>query len=197
MLYELAHFIQNKLRPVWSLVEVANSLLFQLRYASLLKRIPELISSYPGVVRVTKDDVSSLAGFFASQPKEAFDYFTPHSFDAAELAKLVGNHSRLMFAVKDEDGITGYFFLRCFFIGKCYLGKMVDSGHQGQGIGQMICCCAIDIASALKMKMYESISKENIASLYATQKVLETRVVKELENGVLYIEDIRRKPICG
>ena len=130
MLYELAHFIQNKLRPVWSLVEVANSLLFQLRYASLLKRIPELISSYPGVVRVTKDDVASLAGFFASQPKEAFDYFTPHSFDAAELAKLVGNHSRLMFAVKDEDGL----FLPALFFHRQMLPRQ-NGGQRAPGAG--------------------------------------------------------------
>ena len=37
------------------------------------------------------------------------------------------------------------------------------------------------------------ISKDNLASLYSTQKVLETKVIEEMANGYLYIEDIRKK----
>ena len=51
----------------------------------------------------------------------------------------------------------------------------------------------MDIAKALGLRMFETISKENIASLRSTEKVLNTRIVEEMENGYLYIEDLGRK----
>ena len=197
MLYELAHFLQNSLKPVWALAESVNAWLFQIRYNKRLRQIPAIISAYPGVERVGQGDVAALTAFFASQPAWVYIDFRPHGFDAASVAKLVKNRSKLMFVVREQGQIIGYFFLRSFFIGKTYLGKMVDAQRQSEGIGQMMCSCAMDIASALGLRMFESISKDNIASITASQKVLETRVIKELGNGYLFLEDIRKKPVCG
>lgn len=193
MLYELAHYIQKHIKPLWAVAEGVNACLFKLRYGGRLQRLPDVISVYPDVSWVKKEDAGDLAAFFSNQPEEAFDFFKPHKFDETSIARLAKNPSMLMFVVKDAGVVVGYFFLRCFFIGKSYLGKMVDVNHQGKGIGQKMCCCAMDIASSLGVKMFESISKDNPASLLSTQKVLETRVIKELDNGYLYIEDIRKK----
>ena len=193
MLYELAHFLQNKVKPIWSLVEAVNAGLFRFRYGLRVRQLSDVVSAYPGVVRATVDDIPDLASFFSNQPEEAFEYFKPHGFDEESLSRLVKNPSMLMFVVKAGGTIVGYFFLRCFFLGKGYLGKMVDSHFQGQGIGQKMCCCAMDIATSLGIRMFETISKDNLASLLSTQKVLETEVVEEMENGYLYIEDIRKK----
>lgn len=193
MLYVLAHFIQKHIKPLWAVAEGVNACLFKLRYGGRLQRLPDVISAYPDVSWVKKEDAGDLAAFFSDQPEEAFEYFKPHKFDEKTLARLAKNPSMLMYVVKDADEIVGYFFLRCFFMGKSYLGKMVDVNHQGKGIGQIMCCCAMDIASSLGVKMFESISKDNPASLLSTQKVLETRVIKELDNGYLYIQDLRKK----
>ena len=193
MLYELAHFLQNKVKPIWALVEAVNAGLFRLRYGRQIRQLPDVVSAYPGVVRATVNDIPDLASFFSNQPEEAFEYFKPHGFDEESLSRLVKNPSMLMYVVKDGGTIVGYFFLRCFFIGKSYLGKIVDSHRQGQGIGQKMCCCAMDISSSLGIRMFETISKDNLASLYSTQKVLETKVIEEMANGYLYIEDIRKK----
>lgn len=40
--------------------------------------------------------------------------------------------------------------------------------------------------------MFETVSKDNLPSLYSDQRVLETRVLKEFDNGDLYIEDLRK-----
>lgn len=193
MLYQLAHYLQNKVKPIWALVEAINAGLFRLRYGRRVRQLPDVVSAYPGVARATLDDIPDLASFFSKQPEEAFEYFKPHGFDEKSLTKLVKHPSMLMYVVKDEGTIVGYFFLRCFFIGKSYLGKMVDFHRQGQGIGQKMCCCAMDIASSLGIRMFETISKDNLASLYSTQKVLETKIIEEMANGYLYIEDIRKK----
>ena len=51
----------------------------------------------------------------------------------------------------------------------------------------------MDIASALGLRMFETISKYNLASLYSTQNVLEARIIKEMSNNYIYIEDVRKK----
>ena len=66
---------------------------------------------------------------------------------------------------------------------------MVDHQHQGKGVGKMMCLSAMEIAGMLGMHMYETISKDNLSSLYSTQKVLDTKLIKELENNYIYIED--------
>lgn len=197
MIYEFAHFLQKNLKPIWALVEGVNNGLFQLRYGARVKRLSDVIAAYPGVVRVTPEDAPALAEFFSGQPESQFEYFRPHYFDKESLESLSKNPCRLMYMFKDGDAIVGYFFLRCYFFGKNFLGKMVDVHRQGEGIGQKMCCCAMDISSSLRMRMFESIAKGNPASLSCTQNVLETRIVKELENDVLYIEDVRKKQKCG
>ena len=120
-------------------------------------------------------------------------YFKPHGFDSKSLQKLQKNKAFLGYIVKNGNTPVGYFFLRSFFFGKSYLGKMVDHDYQGKGIGKTMCLCAMDIASALGLRMFETISKDNLSSLFSTQNVLETRIVEEMPDNYLMIEDLRRK----
>ena len=62
-----------------------------------------------------------------------------------------------------------------------------------ENFGTQMCLCAMDIAQALGLRMFETISKDNIASLRSTEKVLNIRIVEELENDYLYIEDLGKK----
>ena len=64
-------------------------------------------------------------------------------------------------------------------MGKAYLGKMVDADYRGKGLGKDMCLAAMDLASMLKLRMYETISKDNLSSLYSTQKVLDVKIIKE------------------
>ena len=194
MLYKLTHFIQDKLPFLWELVEWGNSALFQLRYGRDSEKIAGILQRFPGFSEAESNDIPELVRFFEAQPEDAFRFFRPHGFDEKTLRKLQKRKSFLMFCVRNtEGGIVGYFFLRSFFIGKTFLGKMVDANSQGKGIGTQMCLCSMDIATALGLRMFETISKENIASLRSTEKVLNTRIVKEMENGYLYIEDLGRK----
>ncbi|MBQ5984331.1 MAG: GNAT family N-acetyltransferase [Bacteroidales bacterium] len=194
MLYKIAHFLQFHVRPIWQVVEWGNGVLFKIRYDRKLEKSERIVlSEYPKVRRVQEADIDALESFFAKQPTEAFEFFRPHSFDKRSLERLSQNPSFLMYVYLREREIVGYFFLRSFFIGKSYLGKMVDIGNQGHGIGQQMCLCAMDLASSLGLRMYETISKENLASLYSSQKVLEVNVLEEMSNGYLYIEDIRKR----
>lgn len=192
MLYQLSHFLINKFPFAWSVVEWCNEKLFLLLYGRRLQHLYRCLNKYQTNYQVreaTLDDVQAMVNFFDNQPQESFTFFQPHGFDENSIIRLIKNKSHLAFMVFDEKGIVGYFFLRCFFIGKCFLGKMVDYEHQGKGIGQMMCLKAMDIATLLKMRMFETISKDNLSSLYSTQKVLDTKIIKEMDNNYIYIED--------
>lgn len=193
MIYELAHTLQKHFPFLWKCIEAVNGRCFKLLFGKKLKRIPQTVSDYPGISMVSLEDVSDLAFFFSKQPEASFKYFRPHGFDEVSLRKLISNPSFLMYIIRGKDAIIGYFFLRCFFTGKAFLGKMVDSEQQGRGIGKMMCSCAMDIATALGLRMFESISKDNLASLYSSQSVLNVRVIKEMDNDYLYLEDLGKK----
>lgn len=195
-MYRLAHFLRDHLPLIWDFVDWLNGVLFTWRYGRKMKALPEMLDAVAGeykIVEFTSFQTTDLEKFFATQPEDCFKYFKPHGFDAKSLRKLQRNKAFLAYIVKDGDSLVGYFFLRSFFLGKAYLGKMVDHDHQGKGIGKMMCLCAMDIASALGLRMFETISKDNLSSLYSTQNVLETRIVEEMPVNYLMIEDLRRK----
>lgn len=191
MVYELTHYLQEKVPIVWDVIEWGNSVLFHIRYRKQLSQVREILRRYTGFSEAENAQIPELVRYFDSQPEDSFRFFKPHLFDEKTLLKLQRRKSFLMYCVRDsENRIVGYFFLRCFFIGKAFLGKMVDVNSQGKGIGTQMCLCAMEIAKALELRMFETISKDNIASLRSTEKVLNVRIVEEMENGYLYIEDL-------
>lgn len=190
MLYKLAHWLVSHCNCVWELTEGFNSFAFGIRYRKEMSGLAAVLKAYPGVRLAKPEDADRLAVFFSNQPEEGFRFFKPHAFDEKTLKKLIGRTSFIIGVVEIESEIVGYFFLRSFVHGQCYLGKMVDHAHQGQGIGKMMCKAAMDIATCLGLRMFESINKENMASMRSTGAVLKQVVVKELEDGDVLIEDL-------
>lgn len=193
MLYKLAHILQDKLPFIWEVIEWVNSTLFVLRYGSKLRNIPSILKKYEGVYQVREAniaDVDALVAFFLGQPKESYDFFQPHEFDAKTIKRLIERESYLFFIVLDEQKIIGYYFLRSFFMGKSYLGKIVHDCYRGKGIGKMMCLSAMEVATTIGLHMYETISKENLASLYSSQKVLDVKIIEEMDNNYIYVEDL-------
>lgn len=195
-LYEFAHLLKDKLPFLWTIAEKINEWLFLLRYG---KRLPKAIHSIKSTHSryshkyATSDDIDALVMFFQKQPTGSFRFFKPHAFDGASIKRLIQNRSFLAFVIFDGTTVVGYYFLRSFFIGKAYLGKIVDADYQGKGIGKEMCLTAMDLASKLKLRMYETISKDNLSSLYSTQKVLDVKIIRELPDNYLYIEDFPKE----
>ena len=186
MLYELAHTIQTKAPWIWDGVEMVNAALCGLKVGDRMK----LKECLPANVRMADvNDAGRLADFFARQPEGSFKWFRPHAFDEATMRKLLGRKSYIIY-VQEEDGeIVGYAFLRCFMNGKSFLGKMVDVNHQGKGVCTTLCRVGMDLASKTGFRMFESINKENVGSMKASQKACDVIVVEELEGGDVLIED--------
>lgn len=190
-MYQIAHFIIKHFPFLWVIVEFFNEKLFLMRYGRRLKQLSVCLEKFKGeylIKKATLDDLSSLMKFFARQPQESYEFFQPHGFDEKSLKTLINRKSYLVYIVEKGDDIVGYMFLRCFFMGKCYRGKMVDINWRGKGIAIMLGKVATEIASTLGLRMFGTISKANTASFLSSKASNDIRVVKELPNDYLYIE---------
>jgi hypothetical protein len=89
--------------------------------------------------------------------------------------------------------MVGYFFLRCFFLGKCFRGKIVDYRWRNQGIAKMMGRISTDIAVRLGLRIYGAISRENVTSMASSSAVNEIKIIKDLPNNYVYIEYLPKK----
>lgn len=196
MLYKLAHVLRDCFPWLWEMMEWLNGWLFVCRYHHRLcqdmgGRICKNLKFK--VVRLSPLNTKLAALFFAAQPDEVFEYFRPHGFDEKSLLGLCRNKGFLAYLVMDEDEVVGYFFLRCFFTGKCFRGYMTDYRHRRMGINRLMGEYATEVASRLGMRMFGSISPHNQASMLSAQAVNDIKILQTLENGDYYVEYLPKK----
>lgn len=191
MLYEIAHIIRDKFDFLWEMVESVNGWLFACRYRNRLKGVNGLLATLNSeytVRQTTEADVKPLVQFFKEQPEDAFEFFKPHGFDEKSISKIVKNKAFQTFVVVDGEHILGYFFLRSFFNGKCFRGRIADHRTRGKGIGKLMAKAIEQVAVHEGLRMFASISPDNLASLESAKAVSDVKIIKTLENGYYYIE---------
>lgn len=199
MLYAIAHFLRDKFPWIWDLIDVLNSWLFSLRFGGKLKEVePEVLERYGKecgmrIVPMREVPTENLVAFFAAQPEEAFTFFKPHGFDAKALRKLQRNRSFLAYILMDDSTIAGYCFIRSFFIGKGFRGRMVGIDHRGRGFGTLMNRLMNEVGFGLGLRLFETVSKRNVASYRSAMSASDVKVVEELEDDELYLEIIDPK----
>ena len=136
-------------------------------------------------------DAEKLADFFSNQPEDAFTYFRPHGFDAKSIMKLQKNKAFLAYLLMDGESVAGYCFNRSFFHGKGFRGRMVDINHRGKGLGTMMNKLLNEVGFGIGLRLFETVSKDNMASYRSSLSASKVRVVKELPENELYLEIIQ------
>ncbi|MBO6169289.1 MAG: GNAT family N-acetyltransferase [Bacteroidales bacterium] len=179
---------------LWNVAEFINGLIFSL----ITKRVSELAAvmvknEAPEGYRfsmVREEEIPALSAFLSAIPDESLKFFTPHSFSEKALRRLWRNPSFLMMkATKTEDGtFSGYFFLRCFFVGVSVAGLIVGDEYRNRGIGTAMWESLMRISNKLKFRMFATISKDNIPSLKSCGNVNEMIVRKRMRNGYMLVE---------
>ena len=190
-MYRFVHWLKDTIPFLWEMIEGINSWLFGIRYCKKLKRINECLSTFNGEYLLREailDDTDMIVRFFKEQPEEAYTFFKPHAFDAKTIMKLIKRKSYLFFLVMKDDTMVGYFFLRCFAQGKCFRGKIVDYRWRNKGIAKLMGKASTAVAQKLGLRIFGTISKENVTSMASAAAVNEIRIIKELPNDYLYIE---------
>lgn len=196
MIYEIAHFIKNKISFLWSIAEQTNAFVFSLLYKNKVNKLDNILLNISPeyIFRIATDkDIDNLIIFFNKQPKEAYTFFKPHDFDYKSIKKIIQNKAFLTFIVTKNDKIVGYFFLRCFINGKCFRGKIVHKDWQGKGIAKLMGIAMTRVSEFLGLHMFGSISPENYASMASAKASNEIKVHKTLDNGYYYIEFLPKK----
>lgn len=191
MLYKIAHILRDKLTWLWNIIDWVNGLVFSLRYGGILKdlalkEIPE------GYKIVTIEDVATehMVEFFNHQPEEAFTFFRPHGFDARSIKRLQKNGAFLGYVLIDNSNgqIAGYCFNRCFFHGVGYRGRMVDINYRGKGLGTAMNKILNEVGLGIGLRLFETVSKDNVASYRSALSASNVKVVKEMPHNELYLE---------
>ena len=197
MLYAIAHFLRDKMPWLWDLVDIVNSVLFKFRFGSKLRAVEaEVLKRYEAesgmrIVPMSEVKTDDLVAFFAAQPEEAFTFFKPHGFDAKALRKLQRNKSFLAYILLDGSQIAGYAFIRSFFMGKGFRGRMVGISHRGRGLGTLMNRMMNDVGFGIGLRLFETVSKRNVASYRSAMSASNVKVLEEMEYDELYLEILK------
>ena len=182
---------------LWDVVDAINSWLFSLRYGRRLcaieSKVMENYASETGykVCRLREVDAAKIADSFAKQPEEAYTYFKPHGFDVRSIRKLQKNKSFLAYLLVDEDKIAGYCFNRSFFHGKGFRGRIVDINHRGKGLGTLMNKLLNEVGFGIGLRLFESVSKDNVASYRSALSASNVKVIEELPHNELFLEIVK------
>lgn len=202
MLYKIAHFLRDQMPWLWDLVDIVNSFLFRIRYGDKLDLVENVICSKDYfkckssdnfyVVPIRSVNSDDLVEFFACQPTEAYRFFKPHGFDLKSIKKLQNNYAFLGYVLKDvtNDKIVGYCFNRSFFHGKGFRGRMVDVNYRGKGLGTTMNRLLNKVGFGIGLRLFETVSKDNVASYRSAISASSFRVIEELPHNELYLEII-------
>ena len=192
-LYGIAHFLKGSCPFIWTFVESVNEcffcLLFGKRVEALdLNKIPIPDGYY--LKPITNIPTNDLVAFFERQPEEAFKFFKPHGFDEKSIRALQRNKSFLGYVLlnKHSREIVGYCFNRSFFNGKGFRGRMVDVDYRGKGLGTAMNKILNEVGFGIGLRLFESVSKDNVASYRSALSASNVKVVKELPHNELYLE---------
>ena len=194
MLYKIAHILRDKLSWLWNVIEWINGVIFSMRYGKLLKRFHFTTVPKDYLILEIKDiSTECMVDFFKCQPEEAFTYFRPHGFDKKDIKRLQRNKSFLGYVLIDKknENIAGYCFNRCFFHGQGFRGRMVDVDYRGKGLGTAMNKILNEVGFGIGLRLFETVSKDNVASYKSALSASNVKVVKELEHNELYLEIVK------
>lgn len=191
MLYQIAHIVRDKFGWLWQLVERLNAWLFSMRYGRRLGSFffSEIPEGYD-LVLFRSVPTEKMVAFFEHQPEEAFTYFRPHAFDTKSIRRLQKNRAFLAYVLidKSNDKIAGYCFNRCFFHGQGFRGRMVDIDYRGKGLGIVMNKLLNDVGFGIGLRLFETVSTDNVASYRSALSASHVKVLKEMSNNELYLE---------
>lgn len=191
MLYQLAHILRDKFRWLWFFIEWVNGKLFSIRYGCKLNKF--VFTSVPtgyALIPIKNIVTDNLVTFFNQQPEEAYTYFKPHGFDFNSIKRLQANKSFLGYVLIDtsNDNIAGYCFNRCFFHGQGFRGRIVDINYRGKGLGTAMNKLLNEVGFGIGLRLYETVSKDNVASYRSAMSASNVKVLKEMPHNELYLE---------
>ena len=166
-------------------------MIFYIRYGKRMKALTfTTIPDGYTIVPIRDVPTEKMVRFFEHQPEVAFKYFRPHGFDVKSIKLLQRNKAFLGYVLQDTKNghIAGYCFNRCFFHGQGFRGRMVDVDYRGKGLGTAMNKILNEVGLGIGLRLFETVSKDNVASYRSAMSASNVKVVKELPHNELYLE---------
>ena len=104
-----------------------------------------------------------------------------------ELVELKDIDTTLIVKFFEHQPEEAYTFL-CFFQGKGFRGRMVDVNYRGKGLGTAMNKMLNEVGFGIGLRLFESVSKDNVASYKSALSASNVKVVQELPHNELYLE---------
>ena len=195
MIARILLFVKHRLPWLWGLIDWLNARLFRMLHKkSMAKEVDRAFLEFRlnGLQyrSLATGDLPALVKLLNAQGQERLRYFQPHGFDLESLTKMHRNPAFLMFGVFRDNILVGYFFLRCFWNRKCFVGRLIDHAHEGQGIGRVMNQIMYHIAWRSGFRCMTTISRDNQFIMRAHANNPHARVLGPLANGYLLVEFI-------
>jgi len=189
-------FIKHHLTFLWNIINYVNGYIFHLFYKSRLgKVLPEVFQEFAkppySYRRLEASDAGSLHSLISEQPASDLEYFHPHGFDLDSIEKQFRNRSLLLMGVFESGRMVGYFFLRFFANGDCFVGRLIDRYYRGKGIGQVMNNIMYETAWRMDFRCLSTISRNNVAVMRAHAKNPTMVIHKKLKDNYLLVEFVR------
>lgn len=134
------------------------------------------------------EDTSGLSAFLTRQPEERVEFFKPHGFDLVSVVRKAQDPSFLMFGAFREQELVGYFFLRCFWNRKSFIGRIIDEEWDGKGIGRTMNLILYNTAWNSSFRCLTTISRANLAVIRSHANNSFSHVLDNLANGYMLVE---------
>ena len=200
MITRVLLFIKHRLPWLWQLVEWLNAHLYSvLHRRAMLSHMQHAFTEFTleGFIFRPVDDVDLplLAALLERQGDERLRYFRPHGFDVPSLRRMMANPAFLMFGVWDAQGnMVGYFFLRCFWNRRCFVGRLIDQPSEGKGIGRVMNQIMYHTAWWSGFRCMTTISKHNQSIIRSHKRNPYVRVAGQLSNDYVLVEFLEHPP---
>ncbi len=197
MIARVLLYVKHRLPALWRVIDWLNARLYALLHK---KRMAVEVAGVFADFRLdgfefaplAVEDLDALEALLQRQGEGRLRYFQPHGFDRSSLGRMFHNPAFLMFGAFREGELIGYFFLRCFWNRKCFVGRLIDEPQEGQGVGRVMNQIMYHIAWRSGFRCLTTISRSNAAIMRSHRNNPHARVVGDLANGFLLVEFVEK-----
>ena len=165
------------------------NILYKMRFEKVIQEVLGTSSLNGYTFRTLNlQDLTSLEVFLKNQSPERVKYFRPHDFDSRSLIKVHNNPGFLMFGVFNDSEMIGYFFLRCFWTRKCFVGRLLDKRFEGKGIGKEMNRIMYNTGWKSGFRVLSTISSDNILVMRSHANNPSITILKKLKDNYMLVE---------
>lgn len=185
--------IKHRLPFLWRGIEQVNSLLFLILHRRrIMANSRACLDRYQldgfSFRLLTQADSAALSAFLTRQPAARMEFFKPHGFDLQSVTRKAKDPAFLMFGTFRDEALVGYFFLRCFWNRKSFVGRAIDQDWEGQGIGRVMNQILYNTAWGAGFKCLTTISKHNHSVIRSHANNPTSRIIGDLANDYMLVE---------